>query len=273
MLEIFKIGFISIRLIDIIDIALISFIFYQLYKIMRGSAAIQIFIGLLAVLGLSFVAQLTGMRALTWLLKLITDIWVIAFIIIFQPEIRRFLMMISKNKILMFLRGEGPEKPVNVSEELANAAFELSQHQHGALIVLVRSNELKNIIETGMLLNAKLSKDLLRNIFFPRSPLHDGAVVVNGDTIVAARCTLPLSNTMEVDGVSLGMRHRAGLGVTEISDAIALIVSEETGGISIAEDGKLTQGLSKESLKKLLNEKLNLQNQTNLRNFFGHLKK
>ncbi len=269
MIEFFKIGFISIRLIDIIDIALVSFIFYQLYKIMRGSAAIQIFIGLLAVLGLSFVAQLTGMRTLTWLLKLITDIWVIAFIIIFQPEIRRFLMMISKNKLLMFLRGDRPEKPVNVSEELAEAAFELSQHQHGALIVLVRTNELRTIIETGMILNAKLSKDLLRNIFFPRSPLHDGAVIVDSDTVVAARCTLPLSNTQEVDGVALGMRHRAALGVTETSDALALVVSEETGGISIAEDGKLIQGLSKESLKKLLNEKLNLQTQTNLRNIFG----
>jgi diadenylate cyclase len=273
MWEIFKIGFISIRVIDIVDIALVSFIFYQLYKIMRGSAAIQIFIGLLAVLGLSFIAQLTGMRTLTWLLKLITDIWVIAFIIIFQPEIRRFLMMISKNKILMFLRGETVEKAVNVSEELAEAAFELSQHQHGALIVLVRVNELKNIIETGMLLNAKLSKDLLRNIFFPRSPLHDGAVVVRGDTIVAARCTLPLSNTMEVDGVALGMRHRAALGITETTDALALVVSEETGGISVAEDGKLTQGLSKESLKKLLNDKLNLQTESNWRTFFGQHKK
>lgn len=273
MLEIFKIGFISIRLIDIIDIALVSIIFYQLYKIMRGSAAIQIFIGLLVVLGLSFIAQLTGMRTLTWLLKLITDIWVIAFIIIFQPEIRRFLMMISKNKFLMFLRGETFEKEVNVIEELVETAFELSQHQHGALIVIARVNELKNIVETGMVLNAKLSKDLLRNIFFPRSPLHDGAVVVKNDVILAARCTLPLSNTLEINGVALGMRHRAALGISETTDALVLVVSEETGGISVAEDGKLIQGLSKESLKKLLNEKLNLQNQNNLRNLFGQHKR
>ncbi len=274
MVELFKIGFISIRLIDIIDIALVSAIFYQLYKIMKGTAAIQIFIGLLVLLGLSFIAQLTGMRTLTWLLKLITDIWVVAFIIIFQPEIRRFLMMISKTKFIMFFRGEKiTGEAVNVSEELAAAAFELSQHQHGALIVISRTNELKNIIETGMLLNAKLSKDLLRNIFFPRSPLHDGAVVVKGETIVAARCTLPLSNTQEIDGNTLGMRHRAGLGITETTDALVLIVSEETGIISVAENGKLMQGLSKESLKKLLNEKLSLQNQTNIRFIFGHHKK
>lgn len=275
MWEIFKIGFISFRVIDIVDIALVSLIFYQLYKIMKGSAAIQIFIGLLIVLGLSFIAQLTGMRTLTWLLKLLTDIWVIAFIVIFQPEIRRFLMAISKNKILQFFRGETAEKQVNVSEELAEAAFELSQHQHGALIVVERTNELKAIVEAEgvTLLYAKLSKELLRNIFYPKTPLHDGAVIVSGDTIVAAHCILPLSGTKEINGIRLGTRHQAGLGITEVSDAISIIVSEETGTISIAEEGKLYQGLSKDRLKKLLNEKLNLQTQTNIHNIFGQSKK
>jgi diadenylate cyclase len=268
MFEIFKIGFISFTAVDVIDIAIVSLLTYQIYKLIRGTVAAQILLGLMALLLLSFIAQLTGMRTLTYILKLITDVWVIAFVVLFQPELRRFLMMLSKSRIIRFFSSNKYELDLDIAEELTEAAFEMSQHQHGALIVLERSAEIKAIIDTGVILNAKLSKELLRNIFFPRSPLHDGAVIVKNNLIKAARCTLPLSNKSEVDGISLGMRHKAGLGISEQSDVISLIVSEETGGISLAEDGKLTRGLSKESLKAMLNEKLNLKPQTNARSIF-----
>ncbi|MFO7447242.1 MAG: diadenylate cyclase CdaA [Ignavibacteriaceae bacterium] len=249
MFEIFKIGFISVTFIDLIDIAVVSFIIYKLYTILKGTIAAQIFIGLMIVLFLSFAAQAANFRALNWLLRLVTDIWVIAFVILFQPEIRRLLVIVARNPFFnLFVKAEAIEVPSIITD----AAFELSQHQHGALIIIIKSTGIRGFAETGEQINAKLSKDLLRTIFFPRSPLHDGAVIVKNNIIEAARCTLPLSSTTMVEGESLGMRHRAGLGISEQADVISVIVSEETGGISIAEDGVLTKGLSREALRKRL---------------------
>ncbi|MCK5088186.1 MAG: diadenylate cyclase CdaA [Melioribacteraceae bacterium] len=253
MFEIFKIGFLSVTLLDVLDIFLVSFIIYNLYKIIKGTIAAQIFLGLIVVLLFSFLAQAANLKALGWLLKLVTDIWVIAFIILFQPEIRRFLVMLGRGPFgRLFLRSE----EFNVADILTEAAFEMAQNQHGALIVLERTMGIRSVVETGEPVNAKISKDLIRSIFFPRSPLHDGAVIVQQQMIVAARCTLPLSQMTSIDGAPLGMRHRAGLGMTEQADVISLIVSEETGGISIADEGKLLRGLSKESLRKYLAEKM-----------------
>jgi diadenylate cyclase len=209
--------------------------------------------GLMIVLLLSFASQAASFRALSWLLKLITDIWVIAFLILFQPEIRRLLVIVARNPFFrLFVKGESPE----AASIIADAAFDLSQHQHGAIIVVIKSTGIRGYAETGELLNARLSSSLLRSIFFPRSPLHDGAVIISNNGIEAARCTLPLSNTTQVDGESLGMRHRAGLGITELADVLSVIVSEETGGISLAEDGQLVRGLSKEALRKRLTKAL-----------------
>jgi len=249
MFELFKIGFLTVSFADLIDIAIVSFIIYRLYTLLKGTIAAQIFMGLMIVLLLSFASQAANFRALSWLLKLITDIWVIAFLILFQPEIRRLLVIVARNPFFrMFVKEESPE----AAAIIADAAFELSQHQHGALIVIIKSTGIRGYSETGELLNARLSSSLLRSIFFPRSPLHDGAVIVNNNAIEAARCTLPLSTTTQVNGESLGMRHRAGLGITEQADVLSVIVSEETGGISLAEDGQLTRGLSKEALRKRL---------------------
>jgi len=246
MIELFKIGFLTITLSDITDIVIVAFIIYKLYTLLRGTIAAQVFIGLMIILMISFVAQAINLKALSWLLRLLTDIWVIAFVILFQPEIRRLLVMIARNPIFrIFTKAEPPEE----TQIIADAAFELSQQQHGALIVLVRSTGIRGYTETGEILNSRLSKDLLTSIFYPRSPLHDGAVIVKNNVIEAARATLPLSNTTKVDGESLGMRHRAGLGISEQADVISIIVSEETGGISIAENGQLSHGLSKDTLK------------------------
>ena len=251
MFELFKIGFLTITFLDIIDILIVAFIIYQLYKILRGTIAAQIFIGLIIILIFSFAAQAIQLKALNWLLRLVTDIWVIAFVILFQPEIRRLLVLLARNPVMKIF---GKHEMHESAEIIADAAFELSQRQYGALIVVIRETGIRSYIESGEILNAKISKSLLTSIFFPKSSLHDGAVIIKGSVVEAARCTLPLSATSQVNGENLGMRHRAGLGISEQADVISVIVSEETGSISVAESGILTTGLSKDSLRKKLQE-------------------
>ncbi len=253
MFELFRIGFLSVSFLDVVDILIVSFIVYKLYLLLRGTIASQIFLGLMIIFIISFIAEAMQFKALNWLLKLVTSIWVIAFIILFQPEIRRLLVILARNPVMkIFSKHEMHES----AEIIVDAAFELSQRQYGALIVIIRETGIRTYIESGEILSAKLSKSLLTSIFFPKSSLHDGAVIVKGNTVEAARCTLPLTGTTEIDGESLGMRHRAGLGISEQADVISVIVSEETGGISVAENGILTSGLSKESLRKKLKEAL-----------------
>jgi len=251
MFEIFKIGFLTVSFLDVVDILIVSFIVYRLYVLLRGTIASQIFLGLIIILLISFAAQAIQFKALNWLLKLVTDIWVIAFVILFQPEIRRLLVILARNPVMKIFSKQDMSESAEI---IVDAAFELSQRQYGALIVIVRETGIRTYIESGELLGAKLSKALLTSIFFPKSSMHDGAVIVKGNLVEAARCTLPLSATTQVDGENLGMRHRAGLGISEQADVISVIVSEETGGISMAENGKLTSGLSKDSLRKKLEE-------------------
>lgn len=251
MIDLFKIDFITVTLLDVVDVILVAYLFYLIFNNMRGTIASQIFAGLVLLLLLSFLAQAFNMKAMGFLLKLITDIWVIAFVILFQPELRRLLIALSRNRFLRyFIRTEIQE----VADELVNSMEELSQKQHGALIVITRTTGLRGVIETGIQIGAKVSKSLLLSIFYPRSALHDGAVVIRNNLIEAARCTLPLTAQNIVDGFQLGMRHKAAIGITEQADVIAIIVSEETGIISIAENGKLIRGLSREMLRAKLND-------------------
>jgi diadenylate cyclase len=254
MFEIIKIGFLSISFLDLVDILLVTFIFYKVYNVIRATIAAQILYGLILVLILSFLTQAANFKALGWLLRLLTDIWVIAFVILFQPEIRRLLVLAGRNPIFrMFIKNDES----SLADVITETAFELAQHQHGALIVIVKSVGISSIVETGELINAKVTKNLLRSIFFPHSPLHDGAVIIMNNTIEAARCTLPLSSEqMTISGRPIGMRHKAGLGISEQADVICVIVSEETGSISIAEDGQLKTGLSKEGLRNYLKRSL-----------------
>ena len=270
MVDLFKIGFLTITLSDLIDIAIVTFLFYKLYTLLKGTIAAQIFIGLLIILLVSFISQSLNLRAVSWILKLITDIWVIAFVILFQPEIRRLLVILARSPLFkVFSKIETYES----TDAIAEAAFELSQHQHGALIVIIKSSGIRGYSETGEILNARISAPLLTSIFYPRSPLHDGAVIINKDLIEAARCTLPLSQVTMVNGESLGMRHRAGLGISEQADVLCVIVSEETGGISVAENGELTIGLSKDALKKRLNREFRSPIQKGWKGFIEQLKK
>jgi diadenylate cyclase len=251
MFELFKIGFLTVSFLDLVDILIVGFIVYKLYALLRGTIAAQIFLGLIIILIFSFAAQAVQFKALNWLLKLVRDIWVIAFVILFQPEIRRLLVILARNPVMKIF---GKHDMNESAEIIVDAAFELSQRQYGALIVIIRETGIRTYIESGEILGAKLSKSLLTSIFFPKSTLHDGAVIIKGNVVEAARCTLPLSATTQVEGENLGMRHRAGLGITEQADVISVIISEETGGISIAENGRLSSGLSKDSLRKKLKE-------------------
>lgn len=163
MVDLFKIGFLTVTLSDVIDIAIVSFIFYKLYTILRGTIASQIFVGLIIILFVSFLAQLLNFRAVTWLLRLITDIWVIAFVILFQPEIRRLLVLLARNPFFkVFAKSESDE----VVDVIADASFQLSQHQHGALMILIKSSGIRGFAETGEILNARIGSPLLTSIFF-----------------------------------------------------------------------------------------------------------
>ncbi len=188
----------------------------------------------------------------------------------FQPEIRRLLLIIGKNPLFaVFIKSD--EK--TVADIITEAAFELAQHQHGALMVYLKSTGLRAVIESGEVLNSKLSKNMLRSIFFPRSPLHDGAVIINHNSIEAARCTLPLTTKTTIDGRDLGMRHRAGIGISEDADVISIIVSEETGSISVAEKGHLISGLSKESLRNYLSKSITSSKEKGISHIFEYFRK
>jgi len=250
-MELFKISFITVRLVDVIDILIVTYVFYKLYKLMRGTIAFQIFISLLLILGTSLLAQVLNLQVMSWLLSRLTDIWVIALIILFQPEIRRVLIIIGRTRIArLFMRIDMNE---NVTE-VVDACVEFQRNGWGALIVITRSTGLQNFAERGERIDAKINKELLVSIFYPRSPLHDGAVIINNNKIEAARCVLPLSETQYSNNRSLGTRHRAGLGITEQSDALAVIVSEETSKISIAEDGSLHLCKDIDELKEKLKD-------------------
>ncbi|MCL4546977.1 MAG: diadenylate cyclase CdaA [Bacteroidetes bacterium] len=270
MFELFRIGFLTVTFLDIVDILLVTLIFYKLYTVIRGTIAAQIFYGLIIVLILSFFAQAANFKALGWLLKLLSDIWVIAFIILFQPEIRRFLVLLGRTPIIRLFIKDDRSDTENI---IAETAFELSQHQHGALIVIVKSVGIRGVTETGEMIDSKVSKNLLRSIFFPNSPLHDGAVIIKGDVIEAARCTLPLSAETSKEGRPLGMRHRAGIGISEQADVISVIVSEETGSISIAENGRFKTGLSRDQLRNYLTSSLKKSKENKFQNMLKNFRK
>lgn len=236
-MELFKIGFLSVKIMDVIDILIVTYVFYKLYTIMKGTIASQIFIALVLIIAFSFIAQLLNMQATGWLLSRITDIWVIAFIILFQPEIRRLLLFIGKTRVAKIFTKTNIDENVN---EIAEACFELKNRGWGALMVIERTTGLKNVIETGDIIQSRIKKEILISIFNPKSPLHDGAVIFKNEKIEAARCLLPLSEPEKIRNKNLGTRHRAGIGITEISDAVAIIVSEERRVISVAENGELT---------------------------------
>ncbi|TPE45356.1 diadenylate cyclase CdaA [Pontibacter mangrovi] len=258
MIFLFSIGFLEIGWIEIIDILLVTVLLYQLYKLLTGSVALKIFLGLLSVYLLYLVVRAAGMELLTIILGQFMGVGVLAAIILFQPEIRRFLLLIGKTTSLNHDRLWGFPWRREQSEKLSltpfiEAAKSLAGKNTGALIVFAKSSELKYYAESGDLIDAVISKRLLMSIFNKHSPLHDGAVIISGNRIKAARCILPVSENQEIPA-SMGLRHRAAIGLTEITDSIVLVVSEETGQIALVRNGEAYRNLSSADLRVKLNQ-------------------
>jgi diadenylate cyclase len=250
-------SFITIRFLDIVDILLVATLLYQIYRLIRGTVAFNIVIGFFLVYLVWVVMRSLGMELLSSIIGQFIGVGVLALIIVFHPEIRRFLLYIgSHNQITRLLsldklfHGARSSGDDGIIPDLVETASFFSRTRTGAIIVIVRRSELIEQISTGEILNARISQPLLKTIFFKNTPLHDGAVIIKNNLIVAAGCILPITHK-EVEK-SMGLRHRAAIGVTETTDAVAMVVSEETGNISLVEGGNIMRRLSSESLTQHL---------------------
>lgn len=259
-----QIGFLEIGFLDLIDVLLVSILLYQLYRLLRGSLALNIFIGFLIIFLTWYIVKALDMKLLTGILGQIFGVGAIALIVVFQPELRRILLFIGRGNIIYrsrFLRrlfqSGGGEKLTRMEDidELVKALAYLSEQRMGAIFVFPRTSRMQLIAETGVLINGRISAKLLQSIFFKNNPLHDGAVIVVGGRIQAAGCILPVSDKVEF-GRNVGLRHRAALGITEQSDAYVIVVSEQTGELAMADEGKLSFDLKVEFLERKLRYEL-----------------
>lgn len=234
---------------DVVDIMIVSFIVYELLKLIRGTHAVQMGLGIAVLVGMFYLSRGFQLETLNWLIRNVVGYVVFAAIVLMQGDIRRALVHIGRAPVFrLFRRLDRPSADDDVVEELMVAVASLSSRRTGALIVVERSIGLRNYIESGIPLDARLTYDLLVSIFQPTSPLHDGAVIVQGDRIAAAACFLPLSINPRL-ARDLGSRHRAALGVTEENDAVAVVVSEETGNISLVINGEIERALQPDQLR------------------------
>ncbi len=245
----------NISLLDILDIVLITIIAYNILLLIKETPAAQIIKGFLILFIFSFLSNWIGLRTINWLIKGLMAMLVVAIPIIFQPELRRLLLKMGKGSFIINLPLFPQEEEIKKWEAIINGIVMvspmLSAERIGSLIVLERDVGLQDVLETGIMLNSDFSSELLYSIFLPNSPLHDGAVIIRNNRIAGANCILPLSKSTDIKK-SLGTRHRAALGLSEVSDALIIVISEERGTISIAIDGRLTRPLRPELLKKFL---------------------
>jgi uncharacterized protein (TIGR00159 family) len=259
MVYLFFLGFLEVTWIDILDILLVSLLLYQVYRLLKGSVAVKIFLGVLLVYSVYLLVKVVGMHLLQRILGQFIGVGVIAAFILFQQEIRKFLMLIGKTtnfnsktmlKEMFSKKEKESEDQFNINAIIESANI-LSSTKTGALVVFAKTSELKFYAESGDILDAELSKRLLIAIFQKYSPLHDGSVIIANNRIKAARCILPVSENEEIPA-HLGLRHRAAIGITEVTDSVVLIVSEETGNTSLAYNGKIFPVLAKNDLKNKL---------------------
>lgn len=251
--ELFHIGFLRVTVVDVLDVALVTVVFYGLYRLFRQTPALWVLAGFVLLVLVGALVQLGEFAALGQIVGTLSGVWLLAFIVLFQPELRRVLVQLTRWRFVRLLV-RSPVQPV--VEEVIEAVAEMAEKHIGALIVFAGSQSTRLVVETGVPLQAVVSKELLLSIFNPRSPLHDGAVVIEGQTLVAARCILPLSAATHVAGQPLGTRHRAALGLSEQVDALVVVVSEETGQIALAHGGILETRLTPARLRERLNELL-----------------
>lgn len=250
---------VPITILDIIDIILVAFILFQLYRIIKGTAAMSIFIAIFLIYLFWLIVKALNMELVSSLLGQVIGVGVIALIVVFQQEVRRFLLILGNRYIKntrfsfqKFLNGTddhnaGPA----IVEEIVRAAESMSAKRTGALIVICRQSSLSSYTDEGQILKAQISAKLIESVFFKNSPLHDGAVLIENGLILAARCPLPVTDQLNLPP-NLGMRHRAGIGMSEHTDALVVIVSEETGRISVADSGLLRENLKPNELRNIL---------------------
>ena len=247
-MELFSLGFIKFRLVDLVDIIIVAYIIYKLLSLMKGTRSAQMITGLVLVFTLAFVAFWFQLEGLMWLFSNLATVGFIVLVIIFQPELRGMLAQMGHSKLFRMVgRFEGTK----VIDEVSRAAIRLAELKYGGLLVIERAVGLKNFIETGKILSARLSAEMITTLFTPYTPLHDGAVIISGEFISAAACTLPLTKNPRYRKL-YGMRHKAAVGATEESDAIAVVISEETGEISIAYQGLLNRDIDRSELRDIL---------------------
>lgn len=256
--------FISIRILDIIDILLVALLLYQIYMLIRGTVAINIFVGIFLLYIFWLVVKALNMELLSDILGQVIGVGIIALIIVFQQEIRRFLLIIgsryltkrtfSLERLLSFKGSGGFDSKVNI-EAIVRACRNMSDGKVGGIITISMKSSLQIYAETGDIINAETSSRLIESIFFKNSPMHDGAMIIKDELIFAVRCILPLTEKTNLPA-SYGLRHRAAIGITDITDALVVIVSEETGRISFVEQGVVTEDVSIQKLRELLEKRL-----------------
>lgn len=261
MILLFKIGFLDVSWVDLVDIGLVSILLYQVYKLIRGSIAVNIFLGILALYLIYLIVRAAQMELLATILGQFMGVGVLAMIILFQPEIRKFLLVIGRGtefrenflKTLAHWRNDfNDETDVN---EIIEAAKTLKGTKTGALIVFSRDSELKFYLETGDSIDAEISKQLIISVFYKNSPLHDGAIIIHKGRIKAARCVLPVSDNDHLPP-QFGMRHRAAVGMSETTDTLVMAISEETGRLVLARDGKFLKALKLKQVEQKILEYL-----------------
>lgn len=241
-------------LTDIIDILIVTYLIYKVILIIRGTKAVQLAKGILLIVAVWFLSSLFRLKTLEWILNNLITYGLFAIIVIFQPELRRVLEQLGRGRI--FSRGAVVEEEhKQIVDAIVKASVYMSKRRIGALMSIERKTGLNDYIETGIMINGHLTFQLLVNIFIPNTPLHDGAVVIRGNQIVAAACYLPLSESPFISK-ELGTRHRAAMGVSEVTDALTVVVSEETGGITVTKNGELFRDVSVEHLRGMLQHEL-----------------
>lgn len=244
--------FSNIRVRDIIDILIVAFAFYKLFMLIRETRAEQLTKGIILLFITTKISEWLELYTVYWILEKTMTVGVLAILIVFQPELRRALEYIGRSRFFAKSFVEVKDETVNkVVDEIVDAVASLSRQKIGALIVIEKQTGLNEVVETGTRINGLVSSGLLINIFIPNTPLHDGAVIIKEDVVKAAGCFLPLTDNTTLSK-ELGTRHRAALGISEKSDSLAIVVSEETGAISIAEKGTLSRYLDEKTLKQIL---------------------
>jgi len=234
--------------LDVLDILLVAVLFYRLLILVKGTRSAQMYVGLLFLVLVGIVARELDLIAASWIVESLKTVWLIAFVILFQPELRHALAQFGRTRYFRsFLRGES----FGVLGEIVRAAETLGERRQGALIVIERNVGLRNFVETGTRIDAKVTTELLVTLFSPGSPLHDGAVILREDLVVAAACILPLTSDPLISG-RLGTRHRAAIGLSEETDAAVIVVSEQTGAISVAFRGRMKERLNEGELRSEL---------------------